>query len=107
MKTRQWIWACAFLMGMCPGALLSQDRRYEIAVDVNLVNLTATVIDDSGRSVDGLTAEDFRVFEDGQEQKISFFSHEAQVPSSVEVLSDKRGSQPDKTEAARQTIWES
>jgi len=104
MNIRQCLWACAFLIGISTAALLSQDSHNEIAVDVNLVNVTATVIDGSGKSVDGLTAEDFRVFEDGKEQKISFFSHESQVPISVGVLIDNSGSLQDKLRQAVQTI---
>ena len=69
----------------------SQDPRYRLNVNVELVNVTATVRDEQGRYMDGLKLEDFQVFEDGEEQKISFFSHDLRVPISVGVLIDSSG----------------
>jgi Ca-activated chloride channel homolog len=86
------------------GSAGSQEARYVLSVDVDLVNVTATVIDESGRCVDGLTADDFRVLEDGQEQKISFFSHDSQLPISVGVLIDISGSLQDKLRQGLQTV---
>jgi len=53
-----------------PGA---QDPRYRLNVEVELVNVTATVLDEGGKYMDGLKIDDFQVFEDGVEQKVSFF----------------------------------
>jgi Ca-activated chloride channel homolog len=89
-----------------PQALVPQDRREVLSVDVELVNVTATVIDESGRSVQSLTAEDFQVLEDGQEQKISFFSHDSRVPISLGVLLDISGSLQDKLRQGLQTLRE-
>jgi len=89
-----------------PQALVTQDRREVLSVDVELVNVTATVIDESGRSVQALTAEDFQVLEDGQEQKISFFSHDSRVPISLGVLLDISGSLQDKLRQGLQTLRE-
>jgi Ca-activated chloride channel family protein len=86
--------------------LVSQEPREVLSVDVELVNVTATVIDNSGRSVQGLAAEDFQVFEDGQEQKISFFSHDSSVPISIGVLLDISGSLQDKLRQGLQTVRE-
>src|SRR5947207_14817887 len=52
------------------------DQKYKLAVDVELVNVVATVLDENQKYMDGLKKEDFKVFEDGQEQAISFFSHD-------------------------------
>ena len=41
-----------------------------IKVDVNLMQLDVTVLDKSGRHVEGLTAADFQVFRDGKQQAI-------------------------------------
>jgi Ca-activated chloride channel homolog len=86
--------------------LVSQEPREVLSVDVELVNVTATVIDNSGRSVQGLGPEDFQVFEDGQEQKISFFSHDPSVPVSIGVLLDVSGSLQDKLRQGLQTVRE-
>src|SRR5262245_14607670 len=87
-----------------PSGSTNSESRYVLSVDVDLVNVTATVIDESGRSVDGLTADDFRVLEDGQEQKISFFSHDSKLPISVGVLIDISGSLQDKLRQGLQTV---
>jgi Ca-activated chloride channel family protein len=84
----------------------SQDPRYRLNVNVELVNVTATVLDEQGKYMDGLKLEDFKVFEDGQEQKISFFSHDLRVPISVGVLIDSSGSMRHKLQQALQTVRE-
>ena len=83
-----------------------QDPRYKLNIEVELVNLTATVLDESGKYLDGLRLDDFQVFEDGQEQKISFFSHDLRVPISVGVLIDNSGSMRHKLQQALQTVRE-
>ena len=83
-----------------------QDPKYRLNVNVELVNLTATVLDDQGKYMDGLKLDDFQVFEDGTEQKISFFSHDLRVPISVGVLIDSSGSMRHKLQQALQTVRE-
>src|SRR5262249_54423482 len=83
-----------------------QDPRYRLNVNVELVNVVATVLDEQGKYMDGLKLEDFQVFEDGQEQKISFFSHDLRVPISVGVLVDASGSMRHKLQQALQTVRE-
>src|SRR2546429_3212119 len=86
-----------------PGA---QDPRYRLNVEVELVNVTATVLDEGGKYMDGLKIDDFQVFEDGVEQKVSFFSHDLRVPISVGVLVDCSGSMRHKLQQALQTVRE-
>src|SRR5437773_5011006 len=83
-----------------------QDPRYKLNVQVELVNVVATVLDEQGKYVDGLKLDDFQVFEDGAEQKISFFSHDLRVPISVGVLIDSSGSMRHKLQQALQTVRE-
>jgi Ca-activated chloride channel family protein len=85
-------------------SLASQEPRYVLSVDVELVNIAAAVIDDAGRYVDGLGAADFQVFEDGRQQDISFFSHDARVPISLGVLIDISGSVQEKVRQGLQTV---
>jgi VWFA-related protein len=66
-----------------------------IKVDVNLVVLHTTVLDDRGRFVDGLKQENFRVLEDKAEQKMSVFKRE-DVPVSMGLVIDNSGSMRDK-----------
>ena len=89
-----------------PAADPTQDPRYRLNVNVELVNVVATVLDDQGKYLDGLKLEDFQVFEDGEEQKISFFSHDLRVPISVGVLVDSSGSMRHKLQQALQTVRE-
>lgn len=89
-----------------PAADPAQDPRYRLNVNVELVNVVATVLDEQGKYLDGLKLEDFQVFEDGEEQKISFFSHDLRVPISVGVLIDSSGSMRHKLQQALQTVRE-
>jgi Ca-activated chloride channel homolog len=70
-----------------------QDSR--IRVDVNLVVLHTTVLDDRGRFADGLKEENFRVFEDKAEQKLAVFKRE-DIPVSMGLVIDNSGSMRDK-----------
>lgn len=47
---------------------------FEESIDVQAVNLEAVVTDSRGRRVTGLTVEDFKLFVDGAETPITFFS---------------------------------
>lgn len=76
------------------------DSRFRFRTGVDLVNVTVTVTDRSGRFVPGLTVRDFTVFEDGVPQPISHFSNE-RVPVSLGIALDSSGSmEGDKIEAA-------
>jgi VWFA-related protein len=71
---------------------------------VELVNVTATVTDDSGRFVSGLRKEDFTVYDDGARQEIAYFSSD-RVPVSLGIVLDASGSMTsDKMAAARAAI---
>src|SRR5438552_12623860 len=83
-----------------------QDPRYRLNVEVELVNVTATVLDEGGKYMDGLQPGDFELYENGEPQKISFFSHDLRVPISVGVLIDASGSMRHKLQQALQTIRE-
>jgi Ca-activated chloride channel family protein len=66
-----------------------------IKVDVGLVVLHTSVIDDRGKFADGLKPENFRVFEDKVEQKLANFKRE-DVPVSMGLVIDNSGSMRDK-----------
>src|SRR5271156_372476 len=59
-----------------------------IKVSVNEVILPVTVTDDKGRFVSNLTKNDFRIFDEGKEQKVDFFSHEQSQPIVIGFLID-------------------
>ena len=59
-----------------------------IKVSVNEVILPVTVTDDKGRFVSNLVKSDFRIFDEGKEQKLDFFSHEQSQPIVIGFLID-------------------
>jgi Ca-activated chloride channel family protein len=80
------------------------DDGFRFKSGVELVNVTATVSDDTGRFVSGLTKDDFSVYDDGQPQEITQFSNE-RVPVSLGILLDTSGSMtPEKMSSARNAI---
>ncbi len=75
-----------------------------IKVDTDLVTFTVTVTDQYGRYVSGLTQKAFTVFEDKQEQEITYFSDD-DAPVSVGVVFDVSGSMSgEKISRARQAL---
>jgi VWFA-related protein len=65
----------------------------QIRIQVNLVNLFATVRDRHKAIVTGLKQDDFQVYEDGQLQEISNFSAESNLPITLGLLIDTSGSE--------------
>jgi VWFA-related protein len=65
----------------------------QIRVQVNLVNLFATVRDKHKAIVTGLTKDDFQIYEDGQLQEITNFSAESTLPITLGILLDTSGSE--------------
>jgi len=66
-----------------------------LKVDVNLINIFATVKDDQGRFVTNLTKDDFRVYEDDQLQDIQIFEKPDKVDSFIGIMTDTSGSMVD------------
>jgi VWFA-related protein len=88
-----WAFAlCVELGAQGPGAPGSQlpppeKGGFTLKVQVSMVLVEATVRDDKGRIVNDLKPEDFRVFEDGVEQRISYFSRD-ELPLAVALVVD-------------------
>ena len=66
---------------------IDQESTFKLNVNVDLVELHVTVLDDLERPVGGLKEEQFRVFEDGTEQSIAVFKHE-DIPVSLGLVID-------------------
>lgn len=102
-RTLAAILACAF----CAGAvMLAQDQKegFRFRSGVDLINVTATVTDTSGRFVRGLVRDDFRILEDGRPQPITHFNSE-RVPVSLGIAIDTSGSMAgEKWDAARNAL---
>jgi Ca-activated chloride channel homolog len=71
-----------------------------LKIDVDLVLFNVTVADGANRFINGLKADDFQLFEDKVEQKISYFSSEA-APVSLGIVFDISHSMQKKLDFAR------
>ncbi|HWM95055.1 MAG TPA: VWA domain-containing protein [Thermoanaerobaculia bacterium] len=65
-------------------------------LDVQFVELFTSVVDGRGRPIEGLTREDFTVYEDGVEQEVRRFELVRDVPIYAGVLLDTSGSMGDR-----------
>jgi Ca-activated chloride channel family protein len=80
------------------------ERGDGLRVDVRLVNIYVTVIDSSGRYVDGLKKNDFLVEEDGRRQTLAHFDHNQETPVSVGLVLDTSGSMRTKLDTATDAV---
>src|SRR5262245_18690511 len=84
--------------------LLSTILYAQLKVDVQLINVVATVVDPKGRLVPNLTVADFIVEEDGQPQTIQHLSSTADLPISIGVILDASASMQSKMRTAQRAI---
>ncbi len=73
--------------------------------DTTLVLVPVSVTDPSNRYVLGLEKDDLRLFEDGVEQKVTYFSSE-DAPLSIGLLVDTSGSMGIKLDTSRRAVAE-
>lgn len=88
-------YATAAVMILAASAAVSGQPLFRGGVD--LVRFGVTVVDREGEPISGLTADDFRVEEEGREQRIAYFSRGLEldsdrIPLHVGVLFDVSGS---------------
>jgi Ca-activated chloride channel homolog len=96
--------ALAVLLGIQAIVPLAGQEGFRFRSGVELINVTATVTDRTGRFLQGLTKEDFTVYEDNQPVEVTHFSSE-QTPVSLGIVLDTSGSmQGEKWDAARDAI---
>jgi VWFA-related protein len=82
----------------------SDSQSFRFRSGIELVNVTATVTDQSGRFVSGLRKEDFRVYQDDELQPVTHFNSE-RVPVSLGIVLDTSGSMAgEKMAAARDAL---
>src|SRR5881396_4180259 len=67
------------------------DEGSVVRVNTSLITVPAMVMDRNGRYIANLRKEDFRIFEDGVEQKISYFAS-VEKPFTVALMLDVSGS---------------
>src|SRR5437660_2307973 len=65
-----------------------QSGQDTLRVTVDLINVQFSVTDRHGRFVSGLTAQDFKVEEDGRRQEIRNFARENELPLTLALLID-------------------
>lgn len=80
-----------------------QQNPPTIKVDVDLVTLTATVLDRKGQFASDLQKEDFVIYEEGVPQEIAVFQKQ-DVPVSVGIVFDTSGSMVDKIDEVRDAV---
>ncbi len=66
----------------------SSQERGKIRVNVNLVNVLASVLDEHNRPAPDLPIEAFQLFEEGVQQKIEVFESETQQPLDLALMID-------------------
>ncbi len=94
--------SCAFLIAQETPQQEPQPQKqgnndFTLSVDVELVQLPISVLDNEGRPVNGLTKDHFQVFEDNTQQQIKLFKHE-DIPLSLGLVIDNSGSMRNKRE---------
>jgi Ca-activated chloride channel family protein len=76
----------------------------QIRVNVQLVNVVATVTDNKGRYVDNLQVSDFTLMEDGVPRPISHFAPSYDLPVSVGIVLDSSTSMERKISTATRAV---
>jgi Ca-activated chloride channel family protein len=82
----RWCYIVFFAAVLLPAAVLPQTP---LRVNVDLINVSFSVTDRTGRFVPGLKQDDFTIEEDGSKQEITRFSHENELPLTIGLLIDK------------------
>ncbi|HZT31060.1 MAG TPA: VWA domain-containing protein [Bryobacteraceae bacterium] len=77
-----------------------------IKVEVNLVNILASVRDKRGALIGNLTKDDFTILEDGKPQTIKYFTRETDLPLTIGLLVDVSRSQENLLEIERRAAVE-
>ena len=101
MRIHPLLVALAVVAAVAVSVTAQSSDGFRFRSGVELVNVTATVSDDSGRFVSGLEKDDFTVYDDGVRQEVTYFSND-RVPVSLGILLDVSGSMtPDKLATAK------
>lgn len=74
------------------GAQQAPQSSQTLQVQTSLVNVFTTVRDKHNGIISDLTKDDFKIYEDGQEQKVAYFAKEVDMPITLGMLIDTSGS---------------
>src|ERR1041384_1554438 len=91
LERRELLLACGFLVAGRRHGRAQEPATF--STDVKVVNLLATVRGSHGDIVNGLSREDFQLFEDGRPQEIRYFSRESDLPLTLGLMVDTSMSQ--------------
>jgi Ca-activated chloride channel family protein len=94
------LFACLLALNVSAVRAQKDDEEEVVRVNTNLVVLNVTVTDSAGRYVHKLSRGDFKIFEDGREQRIGLFSVE-ETPFAAAILLDTSGSMERRLTLAR------
>jgi Ca-activated chloride channel family protein len=89
MKVRSFVCGLVVLLG---ARAVRAEEPPQYGLQTNLVVLSATAIDSKGRPVQDLRAEELRILDEGQIQKLSRFSTGPDLPCRLLLLVDASGS---------------
>ena len=78
------IWALALAAALAPQDASERWQTFRFEVDVSLV-LLSVVVTDGDRYVEGLSQDDFRLYEDDRSQAIRYFSWEGPQPEEQDL----------------------
>jgi len=78
---------------LASAALFAQEEQPTIKVEVNLVNILFNVRDKRGGLVGDLSKDNFKIYEDGKEQQVKYFTRETNLPLTIGLLIDVSASQ--------------
>ena len=101
-KTRTLVVILSLLSLAAPAAFVcaQQDEDEVVRVNAELVVLNVTVTDGSGQYAHKLSHRDFKILEDGVEQRVTLFSVE-ETPFAAAILLDTSGSMENRLTLAR------
>jgi VWFA-related protein len=74
------------------GQQQTPESSQTLKVQTNLVNVFATVRDKKNGLITDLKQDDFKIYEDGVEQKLAYFSKDMNLPITLAILIDTSGS---------------
>ena len=89
-RTKLFLWLLVAALAAAQTAR-AQDQDEPIKLKADLVSLTASVADRSGRAMRSLKADDFTIYEDGARQRIEHFAA-TEEPFTLLLLLDISGS---------------
>jgi len=99
------------LVMLLPAARPQQQKTADdisptIQVEVNLVNILASVRDKHGALIANLSKDDFTLSEDGQPQQIKYFARESDLPLTIGLLVDVSASQASLIDIERNAAYQ-